>query len=362
MRRHLALLLLTVFCSVLSAKANTLYGRVVEIHDGKNMTVENTGRRIKVALKAADAPEMDQPYGLVARQHLSTLTLNQQVTIEYTGLGPGGLLIARVFCGDRDIGLQMIRDGVAWFDPAYENELGAADRQVYADSEQAARNEHRGIWQDPSPTPPWEWRQASANKSGRRSGAVAYSDRRPSMTNEVSIGKASSSYSTLSPTATPSGRTDIPQWPLFSPSENPFSVRIPGGKQFTVELDIPHSQPVILNFYVVHHLKIGYVVGWASGPLQDQTISKIFDRGLEELNRIAEAIGLPCDFSEAKDVPMSSYTGRRYKVRGCYLNGSMRAYYKIEGKTLKARVAGVMSEIPDDPEVGKFLESFVIHN
>jgi hypothetical protein len=35
-------------------------------------------------------------------------------------------------------------------------------------------------------------------------------------------------------------------------------------------------------------------------------------------------------------------------------------YFKVEGKKLTMVVVGVMSEIPDDHEIGRFLESFVI--
>src|SRR3982751_4636891 len=140
MKRLFALLLLTLVCSALSVKANTLYGRVVEVLDGKTMTVENTGRRVKVALKLAAPPDKEQPLADLARQHLSGLVLGRQVAVEYTGLGADALRLGRVFCDNRDVGLQMIRDGVAWFDHSYESELNEAERRVYADSEQAARN------------------------------------------------------------------------------------------------------------------------------------------------------------------------------------------------------------------------------
>ena len=58
---------------------------------------------------------------------------------------------------------------------------------------------------------------------------------------------------------------------------------------------------------------------------------------------------------------MSGYVGRRYKVHGCYFKGGMRQYFKVEGKRLTMVVVGVLSEIPDDPETGRFLESFVIN-
>src|SRR5947209_1836511 len=358
MKRLFSIIILTIFCSLLSVKANTIQGRVVEIHDGKTMTVENTGRQIKVALKLAAPPETDQPFADIARVHLSGLVLNRQVRVEYTGLGAGAILMGRVFCDDRDIGLQMIRDGVAWFDRSYESELTEAERQVYANSEQAARNEHRGIWQDPSPVAPWEWRQANA--VGPNKGSVSYSSAagKPVTIDKASSIKTSGSYAK----ASSSHKTETPKWPIFSPSGNLFSVHMPGGgHDFAVEVEVEGGRSIKANFYWVNHLRITYLVMWASGPYLNQTLQKLFDRTVDALNDASATHGLPCEFTQEKDIAMSGYTGRRYKVRDCYFNGAIRNYFKIEGKTLKVFFVAVMSEIPDDPAVREFLDSFVIN-
>lgn len=356
MRYIVVVSLLTVLYCALPVKANTLQAVVVEVNDGKTITVENTGRRVKVVLKAAEAPEADQPYGDVARRHLAGMVLNRQATIEYTGLGEGALLIARVFCDNRDVGLQMIRDGVAWFDRSYESELGPQVQRVYSDSEQAARSEKRGIWQDSAPVPPWEWRRAKDDKSNRGSRAVAPATQSSPATNEAATGER---LPGLTKTA---GKTEIPKWPVFSPSDNLFSIRIPtGGRGFSAEIDVPHGQSINANIYWVHHLKIGYLAVWATGPYQNETISALFDRTVDALNDAAAAHGLSCEFVQEKDASMGGYTGRQYKVRGCYFNGAIRNYFKVEGKTLKIVYVGVMSEVPDDPRIKEFLESLAIN-
>jgi micrococcal nuclease len=361
MKRLFAVLLTTVCCCALSAKANTLFGRVTAVHDGQTMTIENTGRPIKVALKLAAPPEQDQPYADVARQHLSDLVLNRQVTVEYTGLGSGSLLIARVFCDNRDVGLQMIRDGVAWFDKNYLSDLSEPERRVYADSEQAARNEHRGIWRDPSPTSPWEWKQAKANIPQGRADVMAAVAKKTSAVNESSSDRTSRSAITSSHSSS-TARAQPLGWILFSPEDNSFSVRAPGsGKQFSLEIDDSEGQPININVYETQHLKIGYVALQASGPSGDETINMIFERGRDILNESARAHGLPCEFVLEKDAAMKGYVGRRYKVMGCYFNGGLRVYFKREGKTLKMHLVGAMSEIPNDPRVSKFLDSFVIN-
>jgi len=363
MKRTLALFVLTFVCSVVSASASVLQGRVVEVHDGRTVTVENTGRLIKVALKATDAPERDQPYGEVARQHLASLVLNRQVIIEYTGLGPEAVLIGRVLCDERDVGLQMIRDGAAWFDRSYETNLGAPVSKLYAESELAARGERRGLWQDNAPTPPWEWRRARAYKTNSPRNTMASAVRKPATSGGV--WEAPDRASTHASSATPRVKAADAQWPIFSPSSSQFSVRVPeGGLRYSVEIQAPNGQSINLDLYGVKHLKIGYLAVWASGLYCGnycrEIVSTIFDHSVEVLNASAAAESLPCEHSQVKDVSMSGYVGRRYKVHGCYLKGGIRQYFKIEGKKLTMVVIGVLSEIPDDPETGRFLESFVI--
>ncbi|HYG82763.1 MAG TPA: thermonuclease family protein [Pyrinomonadaceae bacterium] len=361
MKRTLALFVLTFVCGVVPASASVLYGRVVEVHDGRTVTVENTGRLIKVALKGTDAPEKDQPYGDAARQHLASLVLNRQVSIEYTGLGPDAVLIGRILCDDRDVGLQMIRDGVAWFDRSYETNLGAPVSRLYAASERAARDERRGLWRGAQPTPPWEWRRARAFKSNRVRNAPASAPKKSVTTNDAARGATPGSGSTL---ARPAKAGDV-QWPIFSPSSGQFSVRMPeGGLRFSKEIQLPDGQPVNVDFYGVKHLKIGYAAVWASGfycgNFCKEAVSAIFDRTVEVLNANTAADSLPCEFYQLKDASMNGYVGRRYKVRGCYLKGGMRLYFTIEGKRLTMVAVAVLSEIPDDPEIGRFLESFVL--
>jgi len=74
-------------------------------------------------------------------------------------------VIGRVFYNQMDVGLQVIRDGVAWYDKTSAHSLTEVERGIYSGSEEAARNEMRGIWKDGSPMPPWEWRRAEAAKS-----------------------------------------------------------------------------------------------------------------------------------------------------------------------------------------------------
>lgn len=350
MKRILAIALLAVFCLSSLVHAHTLQVRVVEIQDGKTIIVENTNRRFKVVLKGADAPELDQPAGDVARQHLADLILNKEVAIEFTGMVTGSYFIARVFSEERDISMQMIRDGVAWYDRSNEIEMTADERSLYAESEQAARSERRGIWQDPHPTSPWDWRQAkAAQQNNVPANSWPTMPTRPATViarKQAAVREEDSKW----------------KWPIFSPAGAPFSLRIPGGgKEYSVAVQVPQGETINANFYWTRHLKIGYIAMWASGPAHSQAVSALFDRTLDYLNQSSAASGLPCKFTRQKDSNFNGYTGQRYIVQGCYFHGGILLYYKIEGKTLKTCMVGVLSEDPDDPAINQFLESFVIN-
>src|SRR5215510_2972884 len=146
--KHLVrFVLLCVFvCLPGYTQAASLFGKVVEVNSGDVITVFNLNRPVRVKL-----------LGDVARKHLFALVYDKGVLVEYTGIGADKSIAGRVLLNNADIGAQMIRDGAAWFDPYNDNRLSATDREVYQQSELAARLEARGLWQTKDPVAPWEF-------------------------------------------------------------------------------------------------------------------------------------------------------------------------------------------------------------
>ena len=64
-----------------------------------------------------------------------------------------------MFIGLRDVGLEQIRAGMAWWYRDYAHEQATQERLVYRDEEEAAKAARRGLWKDAEPMPPWEWRR-----------------------------------------------------------------------------------------------------------------------------------------------------------------------------------------------------------
>ena len=67
--------------------------------------------------------------------------------------------MCKILDGSRDLGLEQIRAGYAWLYRAYVKELTPEDRKRYESAEREAKERKVGLWHDPNPVPPWEWRR-----------------------------------------------------------------------------------------------------------------------------------------------------------------------------------------------------------
>ncbi len=152
-----------------TAYADTLTGRVVGIADGDTITVLDAERQQhKIRLKGIDAPEKAQPFGQRSKEKLSRLVFNKEVRVDWTKRDRYGRIVGKVWVQPADCpacpmtldaGHAQITVGLAWWYRKYANEQPPQDRGQYEFSEQEARAKRVGLWGDPAPVPPWEWRR-----------------------------------------------------------------------------------------------------------------------------------------------------------------------------------------------------------
>ncbi|CRI66822.1 hypothetical protein THIOKS13140005 [Thiocapsa sp. KS1] len=57
-----------------------------------------------------------------------------------------------------DVNLALVRAGYAWWYREYAGEQSPNDRRLYEAAEKAARRDGVGLWADPRPIAPWDWR------------------------------------------------------------------------------------------------------------------------------------------------------------------------------------------------------------
>ena len=148
-----------LFMAVTAAAGEPLTGRVVSIADGDTLTVLDAANvQHKVRLAGIDAPERGQPFGNVARDGLATLAMGKAVAVIGGKRDKYGRTLARVEIEGQDAGHRLVSEGLAWHYVRYSDDarLAAAERE--------ARAARRGLWRDPAPVAPWEWRASERDR------------------------------------------------------------------------------------------------------------------------------------------------------------------------------------------------------
>ncbi|SHM15848.1 Endonuclease YncB, thermonuclease family [Nitrosospira sp. Nsp11] len=142
------------------AQAETLTGQVVKIADGDTLTVLDASKQQhRIRLTGIDAPERKQAFGTVSRQHLAGLVFGRTVMVEWHKRDRYQRILGKVLMDGQDANLEQIRAGLAWHYKQYGKDQQPVDRVVYAEAEDAARLEGVGLWRDPAPIPPWNFRR-----------------------------------------------------------------------------------------------------------------------------------------------------------------------------------------------------------
>lgn len=142
-------------------------GRVVGVTDGDTLTIlDRTLQQHRIRLGGVDTPERGQPYGKVAKSNLSALAFGREATADCGKADRWGRLVCKVRVDGRDVGLGQVESGLGWHYKKYEREQSPADREAYARAEDAARAARRGLWRDPAPVAPWDWRRPRRARFG----------------------------------------------------------------------------------------------------------------------------------------------------------------------------------------------------
>ncbi len=135
-------------------------GKVVHVKDGDTIEVQRNGERVIVRLVEIDTPELAQAFGRNAKQATSDLCAGETVTVLQTGTDSYDRVLAHVILPDgRDLNRELVQQGYAWWYRHYSSD------QSLGDLEADAKSNKRGLWADPNPTPPWDWRVADRENS-----------------------------------------------------------------------------------------------------------------------------------------------------------------------------------------------------
>lgn len=149
----------------LQAHSDTLQGHVVGVTDGDTITLLDASKtQYKIRVAGIDAPEKKQPFGQRSKESLSDLAFDKDIIVEWSKKDRYGRVIGKLINRQgRDLNLEQVKSGMAWHYKKYEKEQSPEDRKLYAAAEDAAKGKRVGLWSDPNPVPPWEYRKEKRN-------------------------------------------------------------------------------------------------------------------------------------------------------------------------------------------------------
>jgi endonuclease YncB( thermonuclease family) len=135
----------------------------VGVLDGDTIEVLHNGKAQRIRLHGIDCPEKGQPYGNNAKQATSALVFALEVTLQIYGKDKYGRILADVLLADgTNVNHTLVKDGWCWWYRKY-----APDDVMLAALEAAAGSAQKGLWADPNPTPPWEFRKSQRGNRSR---------------------------------------------------------------------------------------------------------------------------------------------------------------------------------------------------
>ena len=137
---------------------------VVAVLDGDTIDVVKDQQKTRVRLQGIDAPEKAQAFGSVSREHLASLVFNRNVRVLWSETDRYGRTLGKIEVDGKDVCLQMIEAGLAWHFKRYEQSQSPEDRIAYAQAEAVARQSKSGLWSDPAPVAPWDFRHPKGTK------------------------------------------------------------------------------------------------------------------------------------------------------------------------------------------------------
>lgn len=140
-----------------------LNGTVFGVSDGDTIKIRvNGGKEVKVRFHGIDAPESKQAFGQKSKQTLSDLIYRKEVVVEVVDVDRYGRSVGKVYLKDKAktyVNLHMVQVGMAWWYDRY-----APNERPLRDAMMVARRDKKGLWADPRPIAPWDYRKAQRSK------------------------------------------------------------------------------------------------------------------------------------------------------------------------------------------------------
>lgn len=146
---------IALFSLALLAAQPTFAHQVIGISDGDTIRILQDGRPVRIRLASIDAAESSQAYGQRSKISLSDMCYRKDASIEAVDVDQYGRTVAVVYCDGVNVNRAQVEKGMAWNYKRYSKDPALAGMEA------RARAAHIGLWADPDPTPPWDYRRAA---------------------------------------------------------------------------------------------------------------------------------------------------------------------------------------------------------
>ncbi|XP_017622493.2 staphylococcal-like nuclease CAN2 [Gossypium arboreum] len=137
------------------AVADELHQKIIEsgyrVIDFQNEAI--LARKYRIRLRGIDAPEMSMPFGKEAKEELVKLVNGKCLSVLVYEVDKYGRYVADVYWNDIFVQEVMLKKGLAWHYVAHDK------RVKFATWQKEAQAERTGLWVQPNPEKPWEWRK-----------------------------------------------------------------------------------------------------------------------------------------------------------------------------------------------------------
>jgi endonuclease YncB( thermonuclease family) len=129
------------------------------VTDGDTIKVlEGEKQLLRIRLAFCDAPEKKQAFGTRAKQAMSELVFGKDIELRPHAIDRYGRAVAQVEVDGKDIGFEMVRQGLAWVYDRYITEASIEIQETYRKAQEEAKANRLGLWSDPNSMPPWIFR------------------------------------------------------------------------------------------------------------------------------------------------------------------------------------------------------------
>ena len=156
-----AALLLLALCAC-GVPRGQFSGRVAGVLDGDTIEVLREGKPVRVRLHGIDCPERRQAFGTVARKFTSERAFGKTVTVLVRDRDRYGRTVGEVLLpDDGNLNHELLRAGLAWWYRRF------AEDPRLEQAEAEARQAGRGLWSDPRPVAPWDYRREQRTAPAR---------------------------------------------------------------------------------------------------------------------------------------------------------------------------------------------------